>query len=194
MRIKNKDKYTKSKILIFPTFNNSFPTVIIQMSLHFLITYLLSRRLNFSFRLLDDRPNLISYKSERRDKFFGEKKSTAKYIYFQSFRTIPLPFDKKTSRASNFSPLSNFMLEDTREEFFPWKKKNFALAVLQHPPSKLPPSRFHKSRFILLSGESLFISNNDEKSRNLSMNRKVIPKGNEAASRYTATLQSFGAL
>lgn len=74
------------------------------------------------------------------------------------------------------------------------KKKNFALAVLQHPPSKLPPSRFHKSRFILLSGESLFISNNDEKSRNLSMNRKVIPKGNEAASRYTATLQSFGAL
>lgn len=74
------------------------------------------------------------------------------------------------------------------------KKKNFALAVLQHPPSKLPPSRFHKSRFILLSGEPLFISNNDEKSRNLSMNRKVIPKGNEAASRYTATLQSFGAL
>lgn len=139
MRIKNKDKYTKSKILIFPTFNNFFPTVIIQMSLHFLITYLFSRRLNFSFRLLDDRPNLISYKSERRDKFFGEKKSTAKYIYFQSFRTIPLPFDKKTSRASNFSPLLNFMLEDTRKEFFPWKKKKLRVGRLATPSFKVTP-------------------------------------------------------
>lgn len=64
-----------------------------------------------------------------------------------------------------------------------------------------PPPPFEVSRFVFKEPRSHHYSLNENKSRNLSMHetdsvpvRKVIPKGNETASRYTATLQAFGAL
>lgn len=99
--------------------------------------------------------------------------------------------------------------EDTRclkkwtERIFPMeveKKKPRVGRGLATLSLKVTPPRGFINRDLSLSEEPLFLSNgNNEKSRNLSMNRpmpvrKVIPKGNEAASRYTATLQPFGAL
>lgn len=53
---KNKDKYTKSKIPIFPSFNNSFPTIIIdELALFNYLFTLAIAEIKFSFRLLDDR-------------------------------------------------------------------------------------------------------------------------------------------